>query len=204
MTNTNPATVPQINFINDLIKSRALTPEAKNLTDAFNEAVSKSQASKVLASLVIDSLKPLPRVQPAAPVAAPASRQTDRERLQAALQTLPKGRGMFAVDTDTLRVAYPDIKTNGDLIFLEVKTVSGTTRRLSRLVGAPGRFARWRVGTTDQTIAVIEILAANPVEYMRAFAEHYKVCGKCAAELTDQKSRERQFGPDCAKMLGIR
>lgn len=204
MTNTNPATGPQIDFINKLIASRDLTPSAKNLADAFTASVAKSEASKVLASLVIDSLKPLPwKARPVAgPIGSPTPEVSPTQRLQDALQTLPTGK--YAISTDAIRAAMPEIKTSGDLLFMEVKTVRGTFRRLNRLVGSPGSFSRYRVGSVDQNITIIKILAADPVKYMRDFATHYKVCGKCAAELTDPESRARQFGPDCARLLGIR
>lgn len=105
----------------------------------------------------------------------------------------------YAVPSYALMI--PGLEVKGDLLFLEVRRYKETTY-MRRLHGAPGRFSRTRF-TASQTIALAAVIKGKHVEYARLFGEHYSVCGRCGAELTDQKSRETYLGPTCRKVFGL-
>lgn len=107
----------------------------------------------------------------------------------------------YAVPTLALNIAIPEFKTSGDLLFLEVKNYMGK-RQFARLSGAPGRFNRYRI-PRDEATMILRYIAGRHVEFAKLFADHYKVCGRCAAELTDQTSRDLGFGPQCAKIFNL-
>lgn len=98
-------------------------------------------------------------------------------------------------------VMIPGLEVRGDLLFLEVRTFRGH-KYLRRLHGAPGRFQRTKL-TASQTIALAAVIKGKHVELSRLFGEHYACCGRCGAELTDQKSREIFLGPECRKVFGV-
>lgn len=124
----------------------------------------------------------------------------------ALLPNITRGGG-YAVESSALAVAgITGVDPRGnDILFFRVKTAKTSGKRyMQRLTGAPGSFAtEYMAGSNPTTVAVAELLATDPAGYMQAFGEHYSVCGKCGAELTDDASRRRKLGPDCAKQLGV-
>jgi hypothetical protein len=88
----------------------------------------------------------------------------------------------------------------GDLLFLEVKEYKGTVY-MRRLHGAPGSFVRSKMPREAED-ALAAIIKADAYRFTKLFGEHYTCCGKCGAELTDEKSRAIMLGPDCRKAFG--
>jgi hypothetical protein len=101
------------------------------------------------------------------------------------------------VPTDVLELTDADDSFSGDLAFFEVREYMSTLY-MRQLHGAPGRFNRSKLSAASVK-AIIGIIAADPYRYTRMFGEHYACCGSCGAELTDQRSRELQLGPECRK-----
>ena len=116
------------------------------------------------------------------------------------LDALPKAR--YAVPAFTAECVLRDETIKDGFVFFVVAEYMGT-RYLRRLFGAPGEFTRHKMTYRDMASAA-KMLADDPIEYSKLFAQHYSVCGKCGAELTDEKSRKFGFGPDCRKELGIK
>lgn len=139
----------------------------------------------------------------ARPAAAPAG-----SREMPDTDTLPditRGGG-YAIEASALGVAgLTDIDARGNtLLFFRAKTARSGRRYMQRLTGAPGGFStEYMPGSQATTIKLAELLAIDPAGYLQAFGEHYSVCGKCGAELTDDDSRRRKLGPDCARQLGV-
>lgn len=115
------------------------------------------------------------------------------------LDALPKAR--YAVPAFTAELVLRDENIKDSFVFFVVAEYMGT-RYLRRLFGAPGDFSRHKMSYRDMA-STAKMLSDDPIGYSKLFAQHYSVCGKCGAELTDEKSRSFGFGPDCRKELGI-
>jgi len=184
------ATERQVAFLRSLLTERAIPSEIASaiLMSGSLEALARADASRF-----IDALLASPRVAPKVSFAPTG-----------ALASLPLAK--FAVPASHLEGALSDYAPTGDLVFIETRefeTPDGrTVRYLRRLTGAPSDFTRSRFSREDAH-AVARVLLADPLTYIRAFGEHFTVCGKCASPLTDARSRARFLGPDCARQLGV-
>jgi hypothetical protein len=149
-------------------------------------------------SRYIDTLLASPRVAPKVSF-SPAGDDS-----RSLLASLPLAK--FAVPASHLEGALSDYAPTGDLVFVETRefeTPDGrTVRYMRRLTGAPSDFTRSRFSPAD-ALAVARVLSADTLAYIRAFGQHFTVCGKCASPLTDARSRARFLGPDCARQLGV-
>jgi hypothetical protein len=184
---TYAASPKQASFITDLLASREVDPE---LAETLERAIADDTLSKSDASRHIDALIGLPKRKAASSTSSP---------MQTLLASVPKSR--YAVPTDALELTDADDSFSGDLAFLEVREYMGTLY-MRQLHGAPGRFSRSKLSAASVK-AIIGIIAADPYRYTRMFGEHYACCGSCGAELTDQRSRELQLGPECRKKFGF-
>lgn len=184
----------QVAFLQSLRTERV---HSLDLSDAAIRGMTTPQASAVIGQLL-----KAPRVTAAAvsaslvtsgstPASAPAPLPTYEEQQRALWEKrdgllAEVGKGHFALPGD----ARP-------LEFFQVRKAYGRDRlEIARLSGAPGGFNRYRMPVVDQ-ILWLERIASDPFDAMFRFAEHYRVCGRCAAELTDERSRQRRFGSDC-------
>jgi hypothetical protein len=88
-----------------------------------------------------------------------------------------------------------------DYLFVRVRNYQGK-RFISRVHGAPGspRYSRIDPVTTQ---ALAEVMRDRHVEFAALWHEHSGRCGRCNATLTDQTSRDKGLGPDCAKIWGL-
>lgn len=211
MTNTtaprptaNPATPRQISFITDLLAKRDV-PESIATALASPATLTTRTASGYITVLLQLPLKPAP-VVPAfqtGPGAAPLASPVDEVRTKyfETLRNTPKGK--YALKFADFEDAVTGVPAYGnDLLFLEVKEYKNKMY-FNRLSGAPGSFSRSRLNYRDG-LTLLRIIGIDPVAAMKRFGEHYQVCGRCAAELTDADSRARFFGPECARILGLR
>lgn len=192
-TKARPASEAQVKFINDLFAKRDLPA----LVLAMKPDASK--ISMTQASGLIDMLKGYP-VKAVAPAPDKAPGQSTYDLYKDELEKVPNSK--YAIRTDMLKVALVGFPLHGDMLFLEVRTYKGR-KSILRLTGAPGAFSRGRIAPAT-AITLLRIIATDPVRCAREFGEHYKVCGRCAAELTDPVSRATQFGPECRKAFGIK
>jgi len=184
---TYAASPKQIGFITDLLDSREVDPEQREL---IAQAIADGTLSKSDASGLISKLFDLPKRKAASSTRSP---------MQTLLASVPKSR--YAVPTDVLELTDADDSFSGDLAFFEIREYMGTLY-MRQLHGAPGRFNRSKLSAASVK-AVVGIIAADPYSYTRMFGEHYACCGSCGAELTDQRSRELQLGPECRKKFGL-
>ena len=178
----NEATTPQKDFILSLLADREVPEDLRATLDS-----EWATLTKVGASVAITTLKGLPYSRKNVKFVDPV------------LAGLP--HSFYAIPTYQADSAVADLNLNGDLLFVEVAQYMGTVY-MRALHGAPGRFNRERVSRRDVT-AIANLLNLDPMKYIRLFGQHFTVCGKCGAELTDQKSRESGFGPQCRKQLGL-
>lgn len=183
------ATPAQVNFVNVLLSER-------DVPAAIAEQVKSEPLSRVGASLAIETLKAYPRIMR-------ASAPSPWDALRSAFEGVEDSR--YALPGDVVRAALPSLYktvTSTGLLFLEVKTYKGR-RYLNRLHGAPGDFVRSRFNPQD-TRAILDVIRGQHVTFSRLFGEHFTVCGRCAAPLTDERSRAQFLGPECAKVWGLR
>jgi hypothetical protein len=189
---TNTATPAQINFLTDLFAKKVVPAD---LANAVSVAGGIANLDKRAASRAIDTLKGAAWL-PRAPKAAPAPAQDGYAEALAAVEN-----SRYAIPAETANLVLQDEAPVEGLLFVRVRTYN-ETRYLRRLHGSVGDFATSRLSRRD-TIAVLKLIATDAVHYAQVFGEHFTVCGKCAAPLTDEKSRAWSLGPDCRKALGI-
>lgn len=190
MTEThNAATAAQMNFINDLIASRQMTDDVR---EGFTAMVNAPSFDKKQASMVIDTLKMMPKAT------KPAATATKSPMMEA-LSLVPKAR--YAVPAEEVDVLLTSTPVTGDLLFIEVREYNGHLY-MRRLTGAPGGFSRWKMAN-DDVIALAKHIATDSYKYTKLFGEHYSCCGKCGAELTDPLSRQLLLGPTCRQAFGL-
>lgn len=181
LTNLAGATPRQQEFIADLLAKREYS-----LGDVvINNA---REASALIEKLLKAPLK----------AKAVVGRKRDEE-LYEALSKVQKSK--YAIPTAELVMDFFDERVDNDLLFVEVREYNGTLY-LRRLHGSLGSFVRSKM-TRKDTLAVLAHIAQDTYKYARLFGEHYQVCGKCGAELTDEKSRKLQLGPECRKAWGF-
>lgn len=182
---TNPATERQQVLIRTLVQER-VCDEAAILADL-------PFCSTRDASGLIDRLLTAPRsARPTRPSAGGNSNVADMIKSKYAIPTAEFAMVADLAGLDAVR---------GDLLFIEVKEYKGTVY-MRRLHGAPGAFTRSRLPREAED-ALASIVKGDPHKYARLFGEHYACCGKCGAELTDEKSRRLQLGPECRKAFGL-
>ena len=149
--------------------------------------------SKAKASAMITSLLAAPK-RPSAP------------KVSVGLKGNPNVADMvkskYAIPTSELAMVADGLgfDLHGDLLFVEVKEYR-TVVFMRRLQGAPGAFSRLRMPRETEDL-LASLIKEDPYKYARLFGEHYRCCGKCGAELTDEKSRALMLGPDCRKAFG--
>lgn len=180
----NTMTQKQQDFILSLIDSREVGAEFTSSLNSAWETLTVSQASSV-----IDSLKKMPYKSSVSISNAPLS-----------LDSIPKS--FYAIPAQAVNLVLKDETISNDYMFVVVAEYMGT-RYMKKVTGNVGGFSRHRM-TRKDVRAVADLLAVEPMFFIKKFAELHSVCGKCGAELTDEKSREYKFGPDCRKMLGIK
>lgn len=193
MTTINliPATQKQVDYLRSLIANKEVTETER--ADWFDR-LNRGYFDKVGASNLIDLLlkRPYKKHEPAAkPKANPV--------VQEMLSTIPKSR--YALNVADFTVAGVDHTFTGDLVFIQVKEYMGTLY-MRQLLGSFGGFTRKKM-TTEQVKLAVGLIKADPYAATKRFGEHYSCCGCCGAELTDERSRELQLGPECRKKFGF-
>lgn len=184
-----PATASeaQIKYIQSLLSERVVDAE---YAQSLHNLIAKGELRKSVASNAIGHLMTMPRT----PKRAPLDSDPRRAQIIEILETVPKAR--YAIPTSELPALFSQ-NVSGDLLFVRVSEYRGQIR-FARLHGAPGDFTTSRVGMAD-TLLLAKMIERNPARFTKMFADHYSVCGKCLAPLTDQTSRELGLGPICAK-----
>lgn len=195
MTNAlfTPATAPQISFLRDLLAKREVDTLSRTTLEA---KLGTATLTKVEASNAITTLKASPFAKK-----APVFEADDpRKAVLAVLETIP--HGSFAIPTEEVNMALTHTNVQGnDLLFIAVSEFRGTLY-MRRLHGAPGGFTRSRVSISD-ALTIARVIASDPTRYGKIFADHYSICARCHAELTDETSRDLGYGPTCRKAYGL-
>lgn len=177
LTNLAGATERQQTFIASLLAEREYT---------LGDVVISSPRE---ASALIDALLRAPKRANA--------RRGDQELFEA-LSSVQKSR--YAIPTSEMFLETLDENIAGDLLFVEVREYRGTLY-IRRLHGSVGGFSRTKLSRKD-SLVILRHIARDAYKYARTFGEHYSCCGKCGAELTDERSRALLLGPECRKAFG--
>ncbi len=182
------ATEPQVNFITKLLGEREVGAEEARI----RAALSGGNLDKSSASNVITKLLAAPRKAQAQAAGNPW------EAVNEAFKDVETS--FYAIPAGYVRAQSLDLY-GSDYLFVRVRNY-GQRKYVSRVHGAPGhpRYSRIDPRTS---LALAEIMRGNHVQFAAQWHEHSGNCGKCNATLTDQVSRDRGLGPDCAKMFGI-
>jgi hypothetical protein len=171
---TRFATERQISFIRNLVAERDVAP-----IDFAGMTVKE-------ASTKIEELLATPK-------------KSSIVRFSDVLSTLPKAK--YAVPYQTVAPVFTESAFDNDYLFVEVREYRGTTY-MRKLHGSLGDFIRTRFSREEEQ-SLFNILKSDPVGYITKFGEVFSCCGKCGAALTDEASRARLLGPDCARQLGV-
>lgn len=193
MTTLNliPATEKQVEYLRSLIANKQVTEEER--ADWFDR-LNRGYFDKTGASNLIDELLKRPYV-----LKTSSSKPKANPAQQALLASVPKSK--YALNVSDFTVAGVDHTFTGDLVFVEIKEYMGTLY-MRQLLGSYGGFTRKRM-TSDQVKLAVGLIAADPYAATKRFGTHYSCCGSCGAELTDERSRELQLGPECRKKFGF-
>lgn len=195
-----PATERQLAFLDDLVASRDIPTAVASEYIAQRATIDLKKASALI-SMFLQFPTVEPRKKDDAP-ALDAVQEAQRAlyvELLEALRTIPQSK--YAIPTNELMVDLLKDKVHGDLVFLEVREYMKRIY-MKKLYGSVGAFTRVRPKVED-ALTFVRIIQRDPYKYARKFAEHYKCCGKCGAELTDPRSRELLLGPECRKAFGF-
>lgn len=197
MTKT-PATERQIKFLNTLAAERKVPASWSELPDMIRNGLDSREAS-----LLIQKALDYPKVEAEYSVAAANFSQPallEAARAQDALRSIPKSK--YAIPFAELELYVPNIQSYGnDLLFFEVKEFRKHLY-MNRLRGSVGGFRRTRLRYAD-IISLANLIKEDPTAAAVRFGQHFGVCGRCAAQLTDAESRARFMGPVCARVMGL-
>jgi hypothetical protein len=193
------ASEKQVKFLDDLMVQKEIPAVILNVFLEQKTTLSKKQASGYISMFL-----GFPNaVEVKKSVAGLTPEQEARQRLYAelneALSTVPKSK--YAIPVEELMLDFMKQPVHGDLVFLEIKEYMKRLQ-MNKLFGSVGSFTRVRPDVED-ALAFIRVIQKDPYKYARKFAEHYKCCGKCGADLTDPRSRELMLGPDCRRAFGF-
>lgn len=192
------ASEKQVKFLDDLMVQREIPAVILNVFLEQRPSLTKKQASGYISMFL-----GFPNAAEVKNVAGLTPEQEARQRLFAelneALQLVPKSK--YAIPVSELMLDFMKNPVHGDLVFLEVKEYMKRLQ-MNKLFGSVGAFTRVRPDVED-ALAFVRVIQKDPYKYARKFAEHYKCCGKCGAELTDPRSRELMLGPDCRRAFGF-
>lgn len=196
MTTTRPkVSQGSINYLTDLTRDRDVIPgkDATHCLAALTKWLASGPTQKEV-SAAIDRARAKPR-RTAKPAAAPSPTWAPYPGVP---EAVPSSK--FAILTELLHEA-PDAWRKQEFLFFEVKKLRGR-RVIRRLTGAPGKFNRTALPAALATELFGHLEDQKfAFQASKTFADIYQVCGRCAAELTDDLSRERKFGPVCWDLM---
>ena len=187
------ATEPQVRFLNTLLDTRVVPETTATMIRA---ALAGGNLPKRSASSFIDTLKGYPWKPK--PETAP-SPFAEADAALAAVDT-----SFFAIPAGYVSAQSSLIDLNGnDHLFVRVRNWNGK-RTISRVQGSVGGFTYWRIRNPKLQLMLAKLIAERGQEFQQEFHRLTGKCGRCAADLTDLKSRTTGFGPDCRKAIGMR
>lgn len=189
-----PASERQISYLDDIIKMRDVPQSLVDLYRTQKEA----GISKDIASSFITTFLKAPLLSTARTAANFSERDEKMKQLMELMGTFPEAK--YAIPADELMVDLLKRPIKNDLVFCELRKYRGRLY-FKQLHGSPGWFSR-SLFPVEDAIVFARIIQKDPYKYTRIFADHYRCCGRCGAELTDELSRETRLGPTCRKYFG--
>lgn len=189
-----PASERQISYLDDIIKMRDVPQSLVDLYRTQKEA----GISKDIASSFISTFLKAPLLSTARTAANFSERDEKMKQLMELMGTFPEAK--YAIPADELMVDLLKRPIKNDLVFCELRKYRGRLY-FKQLHGSPGWFSR-SLFPVEDAIVFARIIQKDPYKYTRIFADHYRCCGRCGAELTDELSRETRLGPTCRKYFG--
>jgi hypothetical protein len=187
------ATEKQINFLRSLASERVTDAKQDDMLARIFAGTRPTTSQE--ASLFITMLLDAPRK----PRPASAAKPSPYAAAQAALTDVPVS--FYAIPAGYVAAQQIDLNGN-DYLFVRVRNMSRGGKRMSRVVGSPEapRYMHMSPAVVEH---VAKLTRDRAVEFAGLWHEVSGRCGKCNALLTDRVSREKGFGPDCRRQLGI-
>ncbi len=180
----NTPSIKQIEFIAKLKDERDITPEMRGLVPKTSQ-----EASLMITTFLACAKKS----QPASGVWA---------EVQDRLALIPTGR--YAVPAEDVQRLFPsatNVLSGNDHLFLKVYRYKQRLYMV-RLYGSVGDFRTERIKPATQ-LALAALVRPRALELSQLFGTLFRVCGRCAAPLTDPESRRLSLGPDCRQVFGL-
>lgn len=180
----NTPSIKQIEFINKLKSERVITTEVA----ALNPSTSAE------ASLMITNLLAAPR--------KPKPLDGVYAEIQHRLELMPTGR--YAVPAADVQALFPnatDVLAGNDHLFIRTYRFKNRLYMV-RLYGAPGDFRSERMKPAT-VLALAGLVRPRARELTQLFGSLFRICGRCAAPLTDPESRRLSLGPECRQVFGL-
>jgi hypothetical protein len=188
------ASLKQRRFIRQLAQERLVDA---TVAENLRLLVVRDDFEKVDATKLISELIEMPKRSRAVPVLVTTPDGT--VSTLATIDDLEVSR--FAVPVTELSPGLVAVAGNSDLLFGEVREWKGH-KFINALKGAPGDFNRIRIRGGERA-ELVKLLARDQYRYTKLYGKYYTCCGCCGADLTDEKSRSLQLGPDCRKRFGF-
>lgn len=180
----NAPSIKQIEFIAKLKTEREVTPEVAALVPSTSAE----------ASLLISNLLASPHL--------PKPQNGIWAEVQDRLALIPTGR--YAVPAEDVQRLFPsatNVLSGNDHLFLKVYRYKQRLYMV-RLYGSVGDFRTERIKPATQ-LALAALVRPRALELSQLFGTLFRVCGRCAAPLTDPESRRLSLGPDCRQVFGL-
>ncbi len=197
-TMTKPRIAPgTVNYLTDLVRDRDVEP-GKSSTEclaALTKWLAKPTTTQKMASEMIDRNRHKPRRSIVIAAAVTPPKKTSYPEVP---EVVPSSK--FAVLSELL-TAIPPAWGKQEYLFFEVKRLHNR-RVIRRLTGNLGGFKRSTL-PPDLALELYGHLSKEAFAYQASltFGEIHECCGRCGADLTDDQSRERQFGPICWDLM---
>jgi hypothetical protein len=208
-TRTNrPASVPQINFLRDLLAERQ--PEQLSLLDRL---LADERLNTLMASEKINYLKTLPKIAQTVSSRPATERQTEYviDLLESRVHDLDAEAEIAGLTftrareiIELLKAAKKSTKAWHGLIsgYYAVPDPSDPSTTLFRKVDTKGRV--WIISgpnhlPADRTDQAIPLIQVDPKFAAAHYGQVIGRCGRCHTRLTDKESRDIGLGPVCRK-----
>lgn len=206
VSNSDPASEAQLNFIRVLLGERVGNVEAEGVRVKLNRWRESGGINKVAASATITELKAIPKNQGEAQIEAPTGaprRNQYGKKCDLCTRFVPADEGLLSKSDDGGWVVtheacpsdfpfpegrYAVDNDDGDLRFYHLTEGMVYVMASDNLHPIHGKAAD----------AIVAKIAVDPEGASRRFGRESRKCGLCGRRLTTLASREAGIGPVCA------
>lgn len=197
------ATVKQLETIDGLVGELGYEGELRDNIYAIARAADArpgQEVSQLISGLITQAQRKRAAARPAA-----AAADMDPRGMWA---DVPDGRYALTHAQAAAHSLDHLIAGERDTLFVRVSTWTPPGRRepltfVRQIKGGVGDWTKIKHSAGINRDIKDALLAVGPVDAGRLFSELHTVCARCLSPLTDQRSRETGYGPDCREIMGL-